>query len=95
MVINHEKKILLVEGNLRGWEFPGGYVQRGESIQAAAIREVKEESGIDIHITKFLGVEQNIEKSTVVIILKGKLVGGKLTISDENQDVGFFPSIMH
>lgn len=65
-------------------------MDRGESIYAAAIREVKEESGIDINALKILGVEHNIARSTTVVILSGKAVGGKLTISNENRDVGYF-----
>lgn len=90
MVINQEGKILLCEGYFRGWEFPGGFVNRGETIKAAAIREVKEESGIDIQITQFLGVEHHLEKSTIVFVLKGKTVGGELASSNENKAVGYF-----
>jgi 8-oxo-dGTP diphosphatase len=90
LVTSDEGKILLVEGFRRGWEFPGGYVDRGESIHAAAKREVKEESGIDIETIKILGLEHYIGRSTTVVILSGKPIGGKLTISNENSDVGYF-----
>lgn len=90
MVLNNEHQILLVKSFKRGWEFPGGFVEQGESLRAAAVREVKEESGIDIQVTGFYGIDQNVVNSTCIVIFEGRAIGGKLTQSDENQDVGFF-----
>lgn len=90
MVLDQDNKILLVKGFRRGWEFPGGYVNRGESIKAAAIREVKEESGIDIKLCRTLGVEHDMNRSVSVFVFEGKKEGGKLAASNENDEVGFF-----
>jgi 8-oxo-dGTP diphosphatase len=90
MVIDADDQLLLVKNNYRGWEFPGGFVDKGESIKNAAIREVKEESGIDIHLTNFLGIEQEVAKMKSVIIFRGVPVGGGLATSKESKDVGFF-----
>jgi 8-oxo-dGTP diphosphatase len=89
-VLDEKNNILLVKGYRRGWEFPGGYVSRGESIRAAAIREVKEESGIDIVLSRTLGVEHDMNRSISVFVFEGKMIGGKLATSNENDDVGFF-----
>lgn len=48
IVLNNQNEILLIKGPRRGWEMPGGQVEEGESLKDAAIRETKEESGIDI-----------------------------------------------
>ena len=48
IVINDKNELLLIRGPRRGWEMPGGQVEEGESLSQAAIRETKEESGIDI-----------------------------------------------
>ena len=37
-----------------GWEFPGGKVEQGESLQAALVREIKEELNIDINVGELL-----------------------------------------
>lgn len=39
---------MLIKGPSRGWEMPGGIVGEGKSLKDAAVREPKEESGIDI-----------------------------------------------
>ncbi|WP_235816502.1 NUDIX hydrolase [Bacillus massilinigeriensis] len=90
MVWNHKKQILLVKSYKRGWEFPGGYVDQGESLKMAAKREVKEETGINIKVTGIYGIEQDVEGSTVIVIFSGKAVSGELASSDESQDVGYF-----
>ncbi|KIL43202.1 ADP-ribose pyrophosphatase [Jeotgalibacillus campisalis] len=56
IVLNDQKEILLIKGPKRGWEMPGGIVEEGESLKDAAIRETKEESGIDIEVLKFCGI---------------------------------------
>ncbi|GIP53614.1 NUDIX hydrolase [Paenibacillus vini] len=59
VVINDKNELLLIKGPRRGWEMPEGQVEIGESLTQAAIRETKEESGIDIEIIKFCGLFQN------------------------------------
>jgi 8-oxo-dGTP diphosphatase len=89
MVMNENDDFLLVKSR-RGWEFPGGYVEDGEAIKDAAIKEVKEESGIGIELMNFLGVEQDIERSTCVFLFKGRPISGELRGSNETEDAGYF-----
>ncbi|MGF9698498.1 MULTISPECIES: NUDIX hydrolase [Paenibacillus] len=91
IVINDQNEILLIKGPRRGWEMPGGQVEVGESLQRAAIRETKEESGIDIEITRFCGVFQNVEDSIVNTLFLAKPIGGQLTVSNESLDTRYFP----
>lgn len=46
IVINDNNEILLVNNPRKGWEFPGGIVETGETVPQGLIREIKEESGI-------------------------------------------------
>lgn len=64
---------------------------RGESLKDAAIREAKEESGIDIEIVKFCGIFQNVNRSICNTLFLAKPVGGELATSPESLEVGFFP----
>ena len=91
IVLNDKDEILLIKGPRRGWEMPGGQVEEGESLKDAAIRETKEESGIDIEITRFCGIFQNVERSISNTLFLGKAVGGVPTTSPESLEVGFFP----
>ncbi|WP_226659391.1 NUDIX hydrolase [Pseudalkalibacillus hwajinpoensis] len=91
IILNEEKEILLIKGPRRGWEFPGGQVEEGESLPDAAIREAKEESGADIEIVKFCGVFQNVKASISNTLFLAKYIGGELTTSSESLEVGFFP----
>ena len=91
IVLNEKGEILLIKGPRRGWEMPGGQVEEGESLKDAAIRETKEECGLDIMITKFCGVFQNVEKSKCNTLFLGKPIGGELITTPESLESGFFP----
>ena len=54
---NRYGHVLLVRRADSGnWELPGGRVELGESAQIAAVREVKEESGVTVEVTRLAGV---------------------------------------
>lgn len=91
IVLNEKEEILLIKGPLRGWEMPGGIVELGESLKDGAIRETKEESGIDVEIVRFCGIFQNVQKSICYTLFLAKPIGGHLRTSSESLEVGFFP----
>lgn len=56
-IANDNGEILLQKrGDGKGWGFLGGAMELGESAEETVIREVKEESGLDIRVTRLLGV---------------------------------------
>ncbi|MBR4668270.1 MAG: NUDIX domain-containing protein [Butyrivibrio sp.] len=87
LVCNDKDEILLLESPRRGWEYPGGMVEPGEALQDALIREIKEETGVDVEITGFIGVCKNIKKDVVNIDFSCKYLRGDLATSDESLHV--------
>ena len=87
LVTNDNGEILLIKSPRRGWEYPGGMVEPGESFQEALIREIKEETGIEAAITGLIGLCKNVEKDIVNIDFSCKCIGGVLTTSTESIEV--------
>ncbi|MEK3779402.1 NUDIX hydrolase [Paenibacillus sp. FSL R5-0810] len=83
--IVHEDRVLLIQENKplvrNKWSFPGGRIEKGESIQAAAVREVKEETGYDVRLTGTTGVYQfvsSLSSHVVMFHFVGEITGGAL-----------------
>lgn len=87
LVSNDNGEILLIKSPRRGWEYPGGMVEPGETFQEALIREIKEETGVDAEIIGFIGLCKNVEKDVVNIDFVCKYIGGELTTSNESSNV--------
>ena len=90
LVTNEEGKILLVNSPWRGWEYPGGLIEPGETFEEALHREVREESGVEIEITGFVGICKNVGLDIVNIDFTAKYAGGRLATSEESTVVGWF-----
>ncbi|WP_042352197.1 NUDIX domain-containing protein [Bacillus massiliigorillae] len=64
MVINEQGEWLIVKkkyGGLKGkWSFPAGFVKSDETVDEAVIREIKEETGIDIEVLGLIGVRSGV-----------------------------------
>lgn len=79
-----------VEPAMGRWVFPGGYVDRGESVREAAIRETKEESRLDVELRALLDVYSYPGSPNVIIVYAATVVGGKLAAGDESVEARTF-----
>lgn len=90
LVLNQNGKILLVKSPLRGWEFPGGMVERGESPLKALMREVREESGVAVTVRELAGIYTNLDRDIVNLDFRCDYRAGELATSEESVEVGWF-----
>jgi ADP-ribose pyrophosphatase YjhB (NUDIX family) len=72
------------------WVFPGGYVDRGEEVQVAAVREAREEAGLEVRLDDLLNVYSYPGRAPVIIVYSASIIGGTLTWDDEGLDARFF-----
>jgi ADP-ribose pyrophosphatase YjhB (NUDIX family) len=72
------------------WVFPGGYVDRGEDVRTAAIREAREEAGIDVRLDGLVGIYSYPGVTAVIIVYSAVWTGGTLTIDDESLEIRTF-----
>lgn len=76
-----------IKNDWKGYTLPGGHVEAGESFVDAVIREMKEETGLDIKNPRLVGVKQFPIKEGryVVFLFKATEYSGTLTSSEEGQ----------
>ena len=87
MVHDDDGRILLVNSPWRGWEYPGGLIEPGETFEEALRREIREEAGVEVEIERFVGICKNVEKNIVNIDFVCRYVSGELTTSEESTQV--------
>ncbi len=88
-------KLLLVQRardpHRGAWSFPSGFVDAGEGIEEAAVRETKEETGLDVRIQGQLGAFAAPGERVVFIAYAARVLRGRIAIGRECQDVRYFP----
>lgn len=74
------------------WVLPGGGIDEGESPQEAALREIKEETGLGVRICRLAAVlDPTTSLTSRIHLFECSVLDGELRASDESSDVRFFP----
>ena len=94
VLITHDDKYLLVQENKPddiGWTIPAGRVRDRETSEEGAVREIKEETGLEIKIDRLIDTVNFSEKNTKMKIYKARVTGGSLKLNDkECMGMGWF-----
>lgn len=77
-----EKVLMVLNEEL--WSLPGGKREASETLQEAAIREVKEETGYDVVVHDIVQIKERIEHDHVLFFtFQGEIVGGEVQIGQD------------
>ena len=91
IIFDEQKRVLLCHRrDYDLWNLPGGTLENGESPWDGLKREVKEETGLEVEISKLAGVYSKPDKNEVVFSFVCKPVGGKMLLNDEADKIEFF-----
>jgi len=91
LIINDKSEILLVKNPRKGWEYPGGIIEPGETLPQGLIREIINIVGVYSNTKKKKGYNGFEEIPTIVTIdFICKYISGDLTTSDESIEVKWF-----
>lgn len=103
VIFDQRGRLLLQQRSDGGqWGLPGGSVEIGESVTDAVVREVKEETGLDVTAKRFVGVYSDPQWQIVRypdgntwhyvnLCFECTVRGGELTTCDETLDLQYFP----
>jgi len=92
-IITKDSQLVLVRRAINPgyglWVFPGGFVDRGEEVERAAIREAREESGLDVRLDRLVNI-YSYPASPIIIVYAATALGGELCSDEECLEAKLF-----
>lgn len=91
VIFDTEERVLLCHRrDMDVWNLPGGRVESGELPDEAAVRETREETGLEVTVERLVGVCGKESKDELVFAFLCRVVGGELQETDESDSCKFF-----
>jgi 8-oxo-dGTP pyrophosphatase MutT (NUDIX family) len=96
------KLLLQLRSDNHHWAMPGGRLDPGEDIRTCAVREVFEETGLQVRVLRVVGLYSDPYQFMIArypdgtttqmfnVCFECAIIGGELTLSDESLEIGFF-----
>lgn len=94
VIVTADDRIVLVRRAIEPgyglWVFPGGYVDRGEEITVAAIREAREEAGLEVRLEGLINIYSYPGRPIIIVVYRASIVSGELRIDEESLEARLF-----
>jgi len=91
IIFDQQNKILLCHRrDYDLWNLPGGTMEVGESPWECVVREIKEETGLNVEIKKLIGVYNKPEKNEICFSFMCSIINGELTLNEEADKLEYF-----
>lgn len=91
LIFDEERRVLLAHRrDIDWWNLPGGGMEHGETVEEAVIREVREETGLEVEVKYLVGVYSKPQKQEVVLTFNCRVTGGVLAPTGESRACCYF-----
>jgi len=87
---NQERVLLCHRRDHDLWNLPGGGVEAGKIPWDALVREIKEETGLEVKPVHLVGVYSKPDKNEIVLSFACQVTGGEITLTDEADKIEYF-----
>jgi 8-oxo-dGTP diphosphatase len=89
-IVDESGQLLAVRRRDNGhWEPPGGILEHHETIQAGLVREVREETGLEVEPQALSGVYKNMRRGIVALVFRCRIIGGEPRPTREAEQVSW------
>ena len=90
LIFDGERVLLAHRRDIDWWNLPGGGMEGGETVDEALLREVAEETGVEVEIEQLVGVYSKPQKQEIVLAFRCHITGGTPRATEETRECRYF-----